>query len=110
MVFLFRTIHNIFLSLLCYLPINFIPILFPKIPILSRFHGIPTHAYCVKVTDKKAGKKVSKTLKATVTVKNPTLSVKAASEVAVGATEKITATVKPASTKVTYTSIKELKG
>ena len=60
--------------------------------------------YCVKVTAKKAGKKVSKTLKATVTVKNPTLSVKAASEVAVGATEKITATVKPASTKVTYTS------
>ena len=32
------------------------------------------------------------------------MSVKAASEVAVGATEKITATVKPASTKVTYTS------
>ena len=60
--------------------------------------------YCVKVTAKKAGKKVSKTLKATVTVKNPALSVKAAKEVAVGATEQITATVKPANTKVTYTS------
>ena len=60
--------------------------------------------YGVKVTAKKAGKKVSKTLKATVTVKNPSLSVKAAKEVAVGATEKITATVKPAGTKVTYTS------
>ena len=58
----------------------------------------------VKVTAKKAGKKVSKTLKATVTVKNPSLTLKAASEVAVGATEQITATVKPANTKVTYTS------
>ena len=56
----------------------------------------------VKVTAKKAGKKVSKTLKATVTVKNPSLTLKAANEVAVGATEQITATVKPASTKVTY--------
>lgn len=58
----------------------------------------------VKVTAKKAGKKVSKTLKATVTVKNPSLTLKAANEVAVGATEQITATVKPASTKVTYAS------
>ena len=58
----------------------------------------------VKVTAKKAGKKVSKTLKATVTVKNPALTLKAANEVAVGATEQITATVKPASTKVTYAS------
>ena len=55
----------------------------------------------VKVTPKK-GK--AKNLKATITVKNPTLSVKAAEVVAVGATEQITATVKPASTKVTYTS------
>ena len=60
--------------------------------------------YRVKVTAKKAGKKVSKTLKATVTVKNPSLSVKAANEVAVGATEQIKTTVKPAGTKVTYTS------
>ena len=61
----------------------------------------------VKVTAKKAGKKVSKTLKATVTVKNPSLTLKAANEVAVGATEPITATVKPANTKVTFTSSDE---
>ena len=57
--------------------------------------------YCVKVTPKK-GKATN--LKATITVKNPALSLKAAKEVAVGATEQITATVKPANTKVTYTS------
>ena len=57
--------------------------------------------YCVKVTPKK-GKATN--LKATITVKNPALSVKAAKEVAVGATEQIKATVKPANTKVTYTS------
>lgn len=55
----------------------------------------------VKVTPKKG---IATNLKATITVKNPTLSVKAAKEVAVGATEQITATVKPANTKVTYTS------
>ena len=44
----------------------------------------------VKVTPKK-GKATN--LKATITVKNPALSVKAAKEVAVGATEQITATV-----------------
>lgn len=58
----------------------------------------------VKVTAKKAGKKVSKSLKATITVKNPALTLKAADVVAVGATEQITATVKPAGTKVTYTT------
>lgn len=58
----------------------------------------------VKVTAKKSGKAVKKTLKATITVKNPALSVKAADIVAVGATEQITATVKPANTKITYTS------
>ena len=58
----------------------------------------------VKVTGKKSGKAVKKTLKATITVKNPALSVKAADIVAVGATEQITATVKPANTKITYTS------
>lgn len=55
----------------------------------------------VKVTPKK-GK--AKSLKATITVKNPALSLKAADVVAVGATEQIKATVKPANTKVTYTS------
>lgn len=58
----------------------------------------------VKVTGKKSGKAVKKTLKATITVKNPALSVKAADIVAVGATEQITATVKPTNTKITYTS------
>ena len=60
--------------------------------------------YCVKVTPKK-GKATN--LKATITVKNPTLSLKAADVVAVGATEQITATVKPANTKVTFTSSDE---
>ena len=55
----------------------------------------------VKVTPKK-GK--AKSLKATITVKNPALSLKAADVVAVGATEQITATVKPANTKVAFTS------
>ena len=58
----------------------------------------------VKVTPKK-GK--AKSLKATITVKNPALSLKAADVVAVGATEQITATVKPANTKVTFTSSDE---
>lgn len=58
----------------------------------------------VKVTPKK-GK--AKSLKATITVKNPALSLKAANEVAVGATEQITATVKPSNTKVTFTSSDE---
>ena len=58
----------------------------------------------VKVTAKKSGKAVKKTLKATIKVKNPSLTLSAANEVAVGATEAIKATVKPSSTKVTYTS------
>ena len=57
----------------------------------------------VKVTAKKAGKK---TLTFKATVKNPSLTLKAADVVAVGTTEQITATVKPANTKVTYTSDK----
>ena len=61
----------------------------------------------VKVTAKKAGKKVSKTLKATITAKNPSLTLKAANVVAVGATEQITATVKPTNTKVAFTSSDE---
>ena len=60
--------------------------------------------YSVKVTGKKSGKAVKKTLKATITVKNPSLTLKAASEVAVGAKETVKATVKPASTKVTFSS------
>ena len=61
--------------------------------------------YSVKVTAKKSGKAVKKTLKATITVKNPSLTLTATStEVAVGAKETVKATVKPASTKVTFSS------
>ena len=58
----------------------------------------------VKVTGKKSGKAVKKTLKATIKVNNPALTLKAASAVAVGAKETVKATVKPASTKVTFSS------
>ena len=58
--------------------------------------------YSVKVTGKKSGKSVKKTLKATITVKNPTLAVSATNVVAVGSTEAIKATVKPANAKVSY--------
>ena len=61
----------------------------------------------VKVTGKKSGKSVKKTLKATITVKNPSLTLKAADVVAVGATEQVKATVKPSNTKVTFTSSDE---
>ena len=61
----------------------------------------------VKVTGKKAKKTVKKTLKATITVKNPSLTLKAASEVAVGAKETVKATVKPAGTKVAFSSSDE---
>ena len=59
--------------------------------------------YSVKVTAKKSGKAVKKTLKATITVKNPSISMKGDSEILIGATTSCKATVKP-STKVTYTS------
>ena len=75
-----------------------------QIPVLSTLLAVWSVENIVKVTGKKSGKAVKKTLKATITVKNPSLTVKAANEVAVGATEQIKATVKPAGTKVTYTS------
>ena len=54
----------------------------------------------VKVTGKKSGKAAKKTLSATITVKNPSLTLKAsANEVAVGSTAQITATVKPSKHK-----------
>lgn len=56
----------------------------------------------VKVTAKKAKKTVKKTLKATITVKNPALAVSAADVLAIGSTETIKATVKPANAKVSY--------
>ncbi len=73
------------------------------------FHCIAVLSFAgtiVKVTAKKAGKSVKKTLTFKATVKNPSLTLKAADVVAVGTTEQITATVKPANTKVTYTSDK----
>ena len=78
-----------------------------QIPVLSTLLTVWSVENIVKVTGKKSGKAVKKTLKATITVKNPALSVSAASEVAVGSTEAIKATVKPANTKVTYTTSDE---
>ena len=78
-----------------------------QIPVLSTLLAVWSVENIVKVTGKKSGKAVKKTLKATITVKNPALSVSAASEVAVGSTEAIKATVKPANTKVTYTTSDE---
>ena len=75
-----------------------------QIPVLSTLLAVWSVENIVKVTGKKGTKAVKKTLKATITVKNPALSVSAASEVAVGSTEAIKATVKPANTKVTYTT------
>ncbi len=95
------------MSLLCYLSSNFTHILLQRIPSLSHFQRLSPPRYCVKVTAKKGKKAVKKTLTFKATVKNPTLTLKAADVVAVGATEQITATVKPASTKVTFTSSDE---
>ena len=75
-----------------------------KSPNLCYFLQLFESGYSVKVTGKKSGKAAKKTLTATITVKNPALTLKAADVVAVGATEQITATVKPAGTKVTYTT------
>ena len=61
----------------------------------------------VKVTAKKGKKAVKKTLTFKATVKNPTLTLQAANEVAVGAKETVKATVKPASTKVAFSSSDE---
>ena len=75
-----------------------------QIPVLSTLLAVWSVENIVKVTGKKSGKSVKKTLKATITVKNPSLTLKAASAVAVGAKETVKATVKPASTKVTFSS------
>ena len=75
-----------------------------QIPVLSTLLAVWSVENIVKVTGKKSGKAVKKTLKATITVKNPALTLKAASAVAVGAKETVKATVKPASTKVTFSS------
>ena len=74
------------------------------------FHCIAVLSFArtiVKVTAKKGKKAVKKTLTFKATVKNPTLTLQAANEVAVGAKETVKATVKPASTKVTFSSSNE---
>ena len=73
-----------------------------QIPVLSTLLTVWSVENIVKVTGKKSGKSVKKTLKATITVKNPTLAVSATNVVAVGSTEAIKATVKPANAKVSY--------
>ena len=95
------------MSLLCYLSSNFTHILLQRIPSLSHSQRLSPPGYCVKVTAKKGKKAVKKTLTFKATVKNPSLTLKAADVVAVGATEQITASVKPANTKVTFTSSDE---
>ena len=76
-----------------------------QIPVLSTLLAVWSVENIVKVTGKKSGKAVMKTLKATITVKNPSLTLTATStEVAVGAKETVKATVKPTSTKVTFSS------
>lgn len=75
-----------------------------QIPVLSTLLAVWSVENIVKVTAKKSGKTVKKTLKATIKVKNPSLTLSAATEVAVGAKETVKATVKPASTKVTFSS------
>ena len=94
---------NFHKSCFCYLPNFFGYILFQKIHILSYSYTTKLSVYRVKVTAKKA----KKTLKATITVKNPTLSVSAADVVAIGATETVKTTVKPAKATVTYKSSDE---
>lgn len=94
---------NFHKSCFCYLPNFFGYILFQKIPILSYSYTTKSSVYRVKVTAKKA----KKTLKATITVKNPTLSVSAADVVAIGATEAVKTTVKPAKATVSYKSSDE---
>ena len=73
-----------------------------QIPVLSTLLAVWSVENIVKVTGKKGKKAVKKTLKATITVKNPTLAVSATNVVAVGSTEAIKATVKPANAKVSY--------
>ena len=96
-----------FLFLLCCLLHNICPCL---LSIFLYFHCIAVLSFArtiVKVTAKKGKKAVKKTLTFKATVKNPTLTLQAANEVAVGAKETVKATVKPASTKVTFSSSNE---
>ena len=77
------------------------PVLTPKIPCI----------FPVKVTYKKSAKKNAKTytknLTSKITVKNPTIKVTSDSEIAIGTTTQVKATVKPSTAKVTYTTSDE---
>ena len=86
-------------------------ILLPFIFTNPVFPILPWKTPCVfpvKVTYKKSAKKNAKTytknLTSKITVKNPTLKLSGATEVFTGKTATITATVKPASAKVTFKS------
>ena len=104
----YHTIFLIFLSLPCYLSGLFFYLPFQKSLHFIAFPTvILTRIFFVKVTGKKAKKTVKKTLKATIKVKNPSLTLKATNEVAVGAKETVKATVKPAKTKVVFSSSDE---
>ena len=95
------------MSLPCCLSGIFSHLPFQKIPVLSHLQKLSPPGYCVKVTAKKAGKSVKKTLTFKATVKNPTLTVKAAAtELAVGETTTVKATTKPSKT-VTFKSSDE---
>ena len=80
----------------------------PVFPILPR--KIPC-IFPVKVTYKKSTKKKAKTytknLTSKITVKNPTIKVTSDSEIAIGKTTQVKATVKPSTAKVTYTTSDE---
>ena len=80
----------------------------PVFPILPR--KIPC-IFPVKVTYKKSTKKKAKTytknLTSKITVKNPTIKVTSDSEIAIGTTTQVKATVKPSTAKVTYTTSDE---
>ena len=91
--------------LVCYLPNFFRYILFQRIPILSYSYTTKSSVYRVKVTARKSNKKVSKTLKATIKVKNPTLNVTASkTTLNVGETAQLKVTKNPSSSVVKYSS------
>ena len=83
----------------------FINPVFPTVP-----RKIPC-IFPVKVTYKKSAKKNAKTytknLTSKITVKNPTIKVTSDSEIAIGTTTQVKATVKPSTAKVTYTTSDE---
>ena len=78
-----------------------------QIPVLSTLLAVWSVENIVKVTGKKSGKAVKKTLTFKATVKKPTIKLTSDSEIAIGTTTQVKATVKPSTAKVTYTSSDE---